>query len=122
MHAFARLYQTYLLLKGLYTDFSTRTQFFLIEIECIMNMHIRIFIETQRAGQILSIHTQAYLALAAPVELIEGMSQKCEANPTLAPGTAYTQRIYPPEFRIIMRLRAAEADTSDLVAIHGEEP
>ena len=63
----------------------------------------------------------AYFALAAPIELVEGMTQKGKANAALSPGTAHTQRTYPAQVRIIIGMRAAEIDTGDLVAIHGEE-
>jgi hypothetical protein len=63
-----------LLLEGLYTEFNTRTQLFLIEIEGIMDMHASALIEMQGARQILSIHPKTYPALAASIEFVEGMS------------------------------------------------
>jgi hypothetical protein len=114
------------LLEGLYTDFSTRTQFLLKEIEYTMNVHAGTLVEMQRTGQILSIHAQAYLALAAPIELIKGMPQQRKTDAAFAPRTAHRERTHPSEIRVIIGIgvRAAEIDTSNFrgASIHGKEP
>ena len=44
-----------LFLEGLYTDFRTGAQLLLVLIECLMDVHACIFVETQGARQVLRV-------------------------------------------------------------------
>ena len=87
-----------------------------------MDVHAGLLVQPQCASQVFRIHTQADLALAAPVKFAKAVLKERQPNPTLAPGTADSQNIYPAQVRVIVGFGAAEGDTCNLVAIHGKEP
>ena len=108
--------------QRLYTDFLAGANFFFEHIELHMNVHTGFFIQPQRTGQVFSVHAQADLVFSTPVELAEGMLQKCQAKTAFAPGAAHAQHTDMAYIRVFIGMRTTQADTCYLVSIPGDEP
>src|SRR5258708_25617776 len=96
-------------------------QVFLIGRDAHGRAHAGALVETQRPGEVLRIHAQTDLALAAAPELGEGVVQQRRTQPALAPGPPHREGVEPALIGIL----TAEGDAGDPVGIgpvRGEGP
>src|SRR5579864_5537952 len=80
-------------------------------------MHTRAQVEARRARQVLRIDAQPDLALAALIELAEGMKQQRHTEALFAPGTQHRQRAHPAFAKLVV----AERTPGKLLAVEGQE-